>query len=443
MRLKKLCILFVAMALIFCSSLSAHVVLAQSILLGDIIGDGVVDITAIDSKQPNVVWDLPENDIKELTLLFENLVLDDGQTKVKGNQKFILYVSTWDAITSLSIYDTGLLVISEDTEESEIYCVSDYVNFIDGLNRILTTQSKGYGNKMPSNGTLVEISKWAEASFQEAMENELVPEYMKIGYMTDNITREQFCDLIFLLLKRQNNHDETFNVEVNFKDTKNENVNYLVKRNIIMGKSKINFAPNDFLTREEAATILCRSLDYLGFNLPENIDCLFVDDTAISEWAKDSVYKVSNLGIMIGMGENTFSPQQTFSKEQAVTTILRIYKDYTAEPFEKPVVVRDLLPSNILEIYYQELDYPNAVWSVDSNKIPELLNIFMSMKVVANSNIAKPFEGYSFAISSDKNPIMLYIRSNGSVSVKQDNITTDYVLSDLQYINKISEILNS
>lgn len=317
------------------------------------------------------------------------------------------------------------------------------MNFIDGLNRILTTQSKGYGNKMPSNGTLVEISKWAEASFQEAMENELVPEYMKIGYMTDNITREQFCDLIFLLLKRQNNHDETFNVEVNFKDTKNENVNYLVKRNIIMGKSKINFAPNDFLTREEAATILCRSLDYLGFNLPENIDCLFVDDTAISEWAKDSVYKVSNLGIMIGMGENTFSPQQTFSKEQAVTTILRIYKDYTAEPFEKPVVVRDLLPSNILEIYYQELDYPNAVWSVDSNKIPELLNIFMSMKVVANSNIAKPFEGYSFAISSDKNPIMLYIRSNGSVSVKQDNITTDYVLSDLQYINKISEILNS
>ena len=327
--MKKLGIFFVVIVMIFCSSLSAYVAFAQNISSNNIIGDDVIDITVVDSKQPNVVWDLPENDIKELILLFENMLLDDEVTMVKGNQKFILYVSTWDAITSVSIYDNGLLVIGEDAENSKTYVVSDYVNFIDGLNRILTTQSKGYGNKMPSNGTLVEISNWAETSYQEAIENELIPEYMKIGYMTDNITREQFCDLIFMLLKKQNNHDEIFNVEVNFKDTKNENVNYLVKRNIIMGNSNINFAPNDFLTREEAATILCRSLSYLGFNLPENIDCFFVDDTAISEWAKKSVYKVNNLGIMIGMGENTFSPQHTFSKEEAVTTILRIFKDYS------------------------------------------------------------------------------------------------------------------
>ena len=442
MRLKKLGIFCMVIVLTICSSLSTHVVFAQNETLNKFIGDDIVDITVIDSNQPNVVWDLPENDINELVLLFENMVLNDEKNTEAGHHKYVIYISTWDAITPLSVYDNGLLVISEDTENSKIYKASDYIDFINSLNRFLSTQSKGYGNKMPSANTLVEVSEWAEASYQTAIGHDLIPEYMKIGYMTDNITREQFCDLISILLKKQNIHNETFNVEVNFKDTKNENVNYLVKRNIIMGKSNINFAPNDFLTREEAATILCRSLDYLGFNMPGSIDCFFVDDTAISDWAKESVYKVNNLGIMIGMGENTFSPKNTFSKEQAITTILRIFEDYTTESSEKTISVRDLLPSNISEIYYQELDYPNAVWSVDSNKILELLNVFKSMKVIANSNTDKPFEGYSFAISSDKNPIMLYIRSNGTVSVKQDNITKDYMLSDLQYINKISEILN-
>ena len=439
--MKKRIIALSLLLFVFVTTLSINIAFADEISLDNIFSGEVIDITVKDSKQPHVTWDLPKKDMNEMIALLNNAELSEKAVQ-RSDRKIVLYLSTWNSIASISVYDNGSVIYAEDTAYSKEYIMTNYNAIKNSISVLLTTQSNGYHNSMPSAGTLVEISDWASESYQFAIDCNLLPEYMKVGYMTDNITREQFCDLISILLKKRNIHNETFNVEVNFKDTKNENVNYLVKRNIIMGKSNINFAPNDFLTREEAATILCRSLDYLGFNMPESIDCFFVDDTAISDWAKESVYKVNNLGIMIGMGENTFSPKNTFSKEQAITTILRIFEDYTTESSEKSISVRDLLPSNISEIYYQELYYPNAVWSVDSNKILELLNVFKSMKVIANSNTDKPFEGYSFAISSDKNPIMLYIRSNGTVSVKQDNITKDYMLSDLQYINKISEILN-
>ena len=95
-------------------------------------------------------------------------------------------------------------------------------------------------------------------------------------------------------------------------------VGTLYKQGIINGKAKGIFAPHDFITREEAATILDRICVY---------DFRFHDDEAISEWAKSGVYHMQFIGIMNGVGDDLFAPQDTYTVEQAILTMVRIY-DY-------------------------------------------------------------------------------------------------------------------
>lgn len=49
------------------------------------------------------------------------------------------------------------------------------------------------------------------------------------------------------------------------------------------------------------------------------------DISEVSEWASDSVQIISNLGIMEGVGDNKFAPQDTYTTEQAIATIMRLY----------------------------------------------------------------------------------------------------------------------
>lgn len=49
----------------------------------------------------------------------------------------------------------------------------------------------------------------------------------------------------------------------------------------------------------------------------------FVDDADIAEWAWESVYTVDREGIMTGFGDNTFGPNQTINRAQALVILFR------------------------------------------------------------------------------------------------------------------------
>ena len=98
--------------------------------------------------------------------------------------------------------------------------------------------------------------------------------------------------------------------------------------NIAIGISKTEFAPKMNLNREQLATMLCRVIKKYKF--PEwtvdNDDEYhmngasrkkFADDADISDYAKDSVYFMSSIGIVQGVGNNKFAPKNTTSREEA------------------------------------------------------------------------------------------------------------------------------
>ena len=168
---------------------------------------------------------------------------------------------------------------------------------------------------------------WASDYIIEANDWGITENVTNIEYRKP-ITREKFCEMIYNML------DKSMTVEWKkvspnpFSDTVNEKIFSLCLEGIIEGKGGYTFAPDDFLTREEAATILIRTAQFMGIGMPENAydSKVYDDENNISDWAFASVHYCHKLGVMIGTSETEFSPQDKYTGEQAIATILRLYK---------------------------------------------------------------------------------------------------------------------
>ena len=119
-----------------------------------------------------------------------------------------------------------------------------------------------------------------------------MPSYFTDKDLTQNITREAFCELMYNTINSittENSVKITYTARnSHFYDTKNKSVIALYRMGIISGKTSTKFAPSDCITREEAASILDRTVNYLGLTKFSNTN-RFSDGRQISGWAYDSV----------------------------------------------------------------------------------------------------------------------------------------------------------
>ena len=93
---------------------------------------------------------------------------------------------------------------------------------------------------------------------------------------------------------------------------------------IMNGIGDGKFGPDQPVTREMAATIICNFGNFIGKPLPAgNVN--FSDSASVSDWAVDSVGRVQAAGIMSGMGNNLFAPKEYYTREQSIITALKLY----------------------------------------------------------------------------------------------------------------------
>lgn len=166
-----------------------------------------------------------------------------------------------------------------------------------------------------------------------------------ICYANDNfdsklISREKFCEMIYDMLTEKTNNSLSIPTTIPFEDTHNSKVSTLYYKGIIKGKGDKVFAPNDYLTREESATILYRVAECIGLDMPqsaynENVE-YYTDKEMISEWAFNAVFYMKEIGVMIGTSETEFSPKNTYTLEQAIITISR-FSDMIVMEWETPL----------------------------------------------------------------------------------------------------------
>ena len=164
-------------------------------------------------------------------------------------------------------------------------------------------------------------SDWAAASVQEAIQLGVVPFELQTGY-TQTATRQEICALVVRFYETVTG--SPVQGRVSFSDTKDEDVEKAAYLGIVNGVGDGSFHPNDPLTREQAAVMLTRLAQSMSKHLPA-AEANFTDRAEISPWALEATGTIQGCGIMNGVGGGRFAPSLSYSREQCITTLMRLY----------------------------------------------------------------------------------------------------------------------
>ena len=174
--------------------------------------------------------------------------------------------------------------------------------------------------------------EWAKPELKIAESLGLIPENLLDADLKHPINRLEFAAVsvkAYEALSGQKAEPAWYNP---FTDTNDQDVLKAYAVGITNGVSDTEFAPEQLLSREQAATMLTRVYKKIAlqgwtretdgqftaafrslFTMPQ----AFADDASISSWARDSVYFMSAKGIINGVGNNIFAPRAVTQEEQA------------------------------------------------------------------------------------------------------------------------------
>ena len=318
--------------------------LFSAVMGGDV--DCAISAISITEERNNVIdYTIP--------YLSANVTYSDGETTDTSLEQYAIVfpnnsvekAKVLEAAGQIAIYNLVNDALTELIEDKTVEKLGEKYN----LNKAADTDEFDYeytvmpvptnlpngengttGDNAMSDGTpLAPPSDWALSDVEKA-EALNITEKGKIYRYRMSITREEFCELIYHYCANVIRHLVTFDSECSFTDTDNEHIKMLNEAGIINGKSETEFAPNDLLTREEAAVILNRMVNK---TIPVPVTEMyfnFDDEASISDWASNSIQVMCNMGVMNGVGENKFAPQDTYTTEQAIATIVRVYAAQSA-----------------------------------------------------------------------------------------------------------------
>jgi hypothetical protein len=189
-------------------------------------------------------------------------------------------------------------------------------------------------------------STWAEEEVKTAISLGLVPDELQGNY-TSPITRAEFSALIIRLANVWALEGKTSALSVRvpelnrsvFSDTIDVNVLYCAALGIVEGDGKGHFMPDNPIQRQQAAKILYKTEDvftlvtveddlhttqYRGYSSHE-MPHIFDDSALLGSWSRTAVNWCYRHGIMQGVGNSSFDPSGTYTREQSIMTILRLY----------------------------------------------------------------------------------------------------------------------
>lgn len=185
--------------------------------------------------------------------------------------------------------------------------------------RIMTGASTTPGQVTPSDPEDIP-SSWAQGRVEQAITAGIVPAALQGNYARA-ITREEFCALGVALYETVTGAPIAGRQK--FQDTQNGNVEKLASLGVVSGVGDEKFAPQQKLTREQAAAMLSKLAQAMGKPLPA-YSSTFGDRSKMSSWAVAAVGQVQGAGIMSGTGGNLFSPAASYTREQSIVTMQRL-----------------------------------------------------------------------------------------------------------------------
>ncbi|MBQ6677265.1 MAG: S-layer homology domain-containing protein [Clostridia bacterium] len=195
----------------------------------------------------------------------------------------------------------------------------------------------------------VEDGRWSEASIKYAVRN---------GYMNGvggdlfdpegSLTRAM---VVTVLWRREGSPAPT--APSGFEDVPagewyTEAVAWAKENEVVKGLTETTFGPDEFITREQLATMLFRFSSSAPVSVPERADLTpFSDDEIISDWADEPLGWAVQAGLLKGTDGNRLDPGGFATREQFAAIIER-YDSYFTLTYRTPVI----------RSHYTEKEYP-------------------------------------------------------------------------------------
>ena len=99
-------------------------------------------------------------------------------------------------------------------------------------------------------------------------------------------------------------------------------IKFCAEKEYILGSTDGNFHPDDLITREQAAIIMCK---VKGVPIGEG-STTFADNNKIADWSVKYVNAAVKAGIFQGVGNNEFAPQRTLMRCEAAQILVNCDK---------------------------------------------------------------------------------------------------------------------
>ncbi len=147
---------------------------------------------------------------------------------------------------------------------------------------------------------------------------------------TGNVTRAEFVKMLACF----DGVDTGVYAKCRFTDVSDKSVfapyiEWAANNGIVYGVNSTSFKPNDNITREQMAAIICRYAEYAGIKLSDDIAAVsFTDAAQIAQYAAPSVTALQRAGIVNGAqnadGSYSYYPKSFTTREQACAVLSRI-----------------------------------------------------------------------------------------------------------------------
>lgn len=162
---------------------------------------------------------------------------------------------------------------------------------------------------------------WAEESIKRFVSHGYIDGYSDGTFRPNNrVTRAEFVKIFNNYFNLKNSSGKEF------VDTRNHwakrEIDIAVTNKITNGVSKYEFAPNKYITREQAATMVANYLEIHDNNY-EEIQVL-EDYSQISPWARSGVEGIIEQGYVVGKKGSRFKPKHDITRAELVSLLDQI-----------------------------------------------------------------------------------------------------------------------
>ena len=278
---------------------------------------------------------LKNNQISDISPLEGKIILTS--LDLRNNQ--ISNIKPLSGLQNLEYLFLGNNKISDITPLLNLNITCSYIdlraNFLD-LNDLETKKVIQYlrenDNILYYEGQLSQIPQvelndikghWAQSQIINFVSNGYVGGYPDSTFRPNNsITRAEFVKIFNKYFGLTKTSGKVFN-DTTTHWAKSE-IDIAVTNGVANGVSATEFKPDEPITREQAAVMIC---NYKKLS-DKNHDKInkYSDKGNVSSWAKDSVEGVIEKGYMNGYSDNTFRPKNNITRAEAVVTLSRIIK---------------------------------------------------------------------------------------------------------------------